>query len=107
MFLEGGRKEGVLLVIGTGRGREEEGLLGILGWGGWEKERDEREWSGEKKEEGIIGEDWGRVGLGKMKGVIGDGGGVLTGEKGFGWVGERWERKRKEWGWEKREMVYL
>ena len=38
-----------------------------------------------KKEEGIIGEDWGRVGLGKMKGVIGDGG-----------VGG--------WAWEKRAL---
>ena len=61
VFSEGGRKEGVLLVIGMGRGREEEGLLGILGWGGWEKERDEREWSGEKKRRELlvkIGEEW-------------------------------------------------
>ena len=61
VFSEGGRKEGVLLVIGMGRGREEEGLLGILGGeGGRKKEMKENGVEKKKRRELLvkIGEEW-------------------------------------------------
>ena len=50
-------KEGVLLVIGMGRGREKDGLLGILGREGGRK-KEMKENGVEKKRGGLIGEEW-------------------------------------------------